>query len=169
MNSIQVSPHVLNLPASSTIAVSAKAKELRAQGSTSSALNRERFRHPTAHHRFACLRRERRAPATRPLPDHLNAGGDRSKAAGRQRPARRGEGRRRHRRRQAGDLPHDAVPDRAGAWRRGAVVRSGPVSVPAIIGVCGGIPCWVSGTIDTDWKITRSSSTPRSRREPSRS
>ena len=28
------------------------------------------------------------------------------------------------------------------------------VSVPAIIGVCGGIPCWVSGTIDTDWKIT---------------
>ena len=32
MNSTQVSPHVLNLPASSTIAVSAKAKELKAQG-----------------------------------------------------------------------------------------------------------------------------------------
>ena len=157
MHTTQVSPHVRNLPASSTLAVSAKAKELKAQGVDVVGFGTgepdfetpahiidslvEAARGGHTHYAPSPGSPECREVIARKLRDEnglpvearhvvVTVGGKEAIYLTMQCLIEPGRG--------------DEVLMVAPAW----------VSVPAIIEVCGGTATWVSGTIDTGWKIT---------------
>ena len=157
MQTTNVSPHVKNLPASSTLAVSAKAKELKAQGvdvvgfgtgepdfdtpqhiidSLVSAVNDGHTRYSASPGSIECrevIARKLRDENSLPVEAKdvvVTVGGKQAIYLTMQCLIEPGRG--------------DEVLMVAPAW----------VSVPAIVEVCGGTARWVSGTIDTDWKIS---------------
>ena len=157
MQSINVSSYVRNLPPSSTLAVSAKAKELKAQGVDVVGFGTGEPDFDTPPHISEALFEAVRAGQTHyaPSPGSVEC---------REAIARK--------LRDENELPVDAkhvvvtVGGKQAIYlamkcliepgRGDEVLLVSPawVSVPAIVGVCGGIATEVSGTIDTGWKIT---------------
>ena len=157
MQTTNVSSHVKNLPAASTLAVSAKARELRARGvdvvgfgtgepdfdtpqhiieSLVSAVNDGHTRYSTSPGSIECreaiahkLRSENGLPVEA-ANVVVTVGGKQAIYLTMQCLIEPGRG--------------DEVLMVAPAW----------VSVPAIVEVCGGVARWVSGTIESGWKIT---------------
>ena len=157
MTSIPISSYVRNLPASSTLAVSAKAKELKAQGVDVIGFGTGEPDFGTPRHIIESLYRAIEDGYTRyaPSPGRPDC---RDRIA--------------LKLREENNLPvegRDVVVTVGGKQaiylamkcliepgRGDEVLMVSPswVSVPAIVGVCGGVATHVSGTIDTDWKIT---------------
>lgn len=152
-----VSPHVLNLPASSTLAVSAKARELRAQGVDVVGFGTGEPDFDTPQHIIDSLAEAANSGHTHYAPSP-------GSPECREVIARK--------LREENGLPVDpahvvvtvggkqaiylAMQCLLEPGRGDEVLLVGPawVSVPAIIEVCGGTVRWVSGTIDSGWKIT---------------
>ena len=157
MTSIPISSHVRNLPASSTLAVSAKAKELKARGVDVIGFGTGEPDFDTPRHIIESLYRAVEEGYTRyaPSPGRPDC---------RERIARKLQ--------EDNGLPvegRDVVITAGGKQaiylamqcliepgRGDEVLLVAPawVSVPAIVEVCGGVARHVSGSIDTDWKIT---------------
>ncbi|MEC8733931.1 MAG: pyridoxal phosphate-dependent aminotransferase [Planctomycetota bacterium] len=157
MNTIPISSNVRNLPPSSTLAVSAKARELKARGVDVIGFGTGEPDFDTPRHIVESLHQSVDGGLTRyaPSPGSMDCR-DRIASKLRDENGIPVEGR-------------DVVVTVGGKHaiylamscliepgRGDEVLLVSPawVSVPAIVGVCGGVPTEVSGTVETGWKIT---------------
>ena len=157
MQTIQISSYVRNLPPSSTLAVSAKAKELKAQGVDVVGFGTGEPDFDTPDHISESLFQAVRDGHTHYAP---SPGSPESREAIAKKL------------RDENSLPVDASNVVVTVGGKEAIylvmkcmiepgqgdevllVSPSWVSVPAIVSVCGGVPTYVSGTVDSGWKVT---------------